>query len=216
MVYRRIAGHFFRYLWLTFAVLVIVYALVVVAGRELLPVISRYQPQINDYLSEKSGMDFEIGSLRGLWEGSTPLLELRKVVVVGKESELPALTVDRLSAEINLLKTAANVSPVWRQLSAGNIQINLIENEAGRWTLGGYPLGLGSGEGDLEYLFRMLYYSRLLRIDQVVVDMHFYAGSQPVNRLRTLCSRGTGTLPTSRSLSVRVFCIFSASISKAR
>src|SRR5690606_40364995 len=64
---KAMAGRFFRYLWLALALLVILYALLVVAARELFPVVNRFQPQINAYLSQQTGMDFSIRQLQGLW-----------------------------------------------------------------------------------------------------------------------------------------------------
>ncbi len=177
MVYRTIAGKSLRYLWLAFAVLVILYAILVVAGRELMPVIDRYQPRINAFLSDASGMDVDIGSLSGDWQAGRPLLNFRDVTIADPESGTPALTLDRLSAEINLLRTVTGGAPAWQELQAQTINVKLVEDEHGRCTLAGYPLGLSSGGTGLETMFDLLYHSRFLRIDQLVVDLSFYGGT---------------------------------------
>src|SRR5690606_25381489 len=175
---KAMAGRFFRYLWLALALLVILYALLVVAARELFPVVNRFQPQINAYLSQQTGMDFSIRQLQGLWRGFTPRVDLGSVVIAGRDGHPPAVTASQLSAELRLGESLLNLSPVWRSLTAASITLVLAEDELGNWTLGGYPLGLGSGGENLDYLYRMFYYSRLLRIDRLAMEVQFFSGAR--------------------------------------
>lgn len=174
---RRFAGRFLRYLWLAVALLVILYAIVVVTAREMLPLIHHYQPAINAYLSRQMGMDFHIDRLTGLWRGWTPSVELESVRIAGPDGASEAVFIDQVSAELHPGKSAARRSPVWRSLTAGLIRVNFTEDEQGRWTIAGHPLARQAG-GDLDYLYRMLFYSRLLRIDHLELNVRFFSGSE--------------------------------------
>ncbi|MGD9660456.1 MAG: YhdP family protein [Porticoccaceae bacterium] len=173
---KRFAGHVFRSLWLLTALLVIVYAIVVITAREMLPVINSYQAQINDYLSEKTGLAVNIHRLNGLWQGLTPRVELENVVIAGANGSDEAITLDRVVAELRVGKTLINLSPVWRSLTAGKIRLNLVEDNQGRWSIAGHPLASEQGS-DLDYLYRMFFYSRLLKIDVVEIDARFFSGA---------------------------------------
>lgn len=166
------------------AILVIIYAVLVVVAREMLPVINRYQPEINAYLSEKTGLDFNIDRLSGLWRGLTPSIELEDVAISALSGDDEALRIDRISAELNTAKSVTNLNPVWRELSVGTARVSLLENEEGRWTLGGHPLG--GGGGNLDTLKEMLFYSRLLHIDTLDVSIQFYSGAQSRVRARDI------------------------------
>jgi uncharacterized protein (TIGR02099 family) len=175
-VAKRIAGHFFRTLWLVTAVLVILYAVVIVAGRELLPVVNRYQPEINRYLTETTGLDFHVERLSGLWQGFTPSVALDHITITGADGESEALYINTLSAELDTVKSLFNMSPVWHKLRADRIRLHLVEDREGHWTIAGHPLG-GRG-GNLYYVNRMFYYSRLLRIDSLDLTVEFYSGAR--------------------------------------
>lgn len=168
-----------RTAWLVVAVLVIVYAVFVVSAREFLPVIHRYQPNINTYLSDKIGMEVDIENLSGLWQGTYPLVGADNFIIHSRESPGLAVAVHNVAVEIDLWRSLVNRSPVWGSLGVGSAEIHLVEDARGRWSLGGYPLGISDeGGGDLSTLFRMLYYSRLLKIEQIVLHAAFYSGSQ--------------------------------------
>jgi len=175
-VVKRFTGHLFRSLWLLTALLVIAYAIVVITAREMLPVINSYQTQINDYLSEKTGLAVNIHRLNGLWQGFTPRVELENVVIAGANGSDDAITLDRVVAELQIGKTLINLSPVWRSLTAGKIHLNLVEDDRGRWSIAGHPLASEQGS-DLDYLYRMFFYSRLLKIDVVELDAKFFSGA---------------------------------------
>jgi len=184
-VVKKITRHFLRTFLVAAAFLVIVYAVVVVTAREMLPIINRYQPQINAYLSKNTGLDFTIDRLSGLWRGLTPSVELENVVIASLAGDEEALYIDRISAELNTAKTVTNLNPVWRNLTVGTARLSLKENEDGQWTLGGHPLGEGGG-GNLDTLKEMLYYSRLLHIDTLDMRVHYFSGAQSRVRARNI------------------------------
>lgn len=172
---KRIAGRIIRALWLVAALLVIVYALLVVAAREMLPLIDRYQADINGYLSDTFGADVHIDRLTGLWQGVTPKVTLENVRVA--DSAGAAIAIDKINAELQLGQTLANGTAVWRALSVDHLRIQLLEDEQGNWTLAGKPLASGGAGGQFGYLKRMFFQSRLLEIDTFELDMHFYSGA---------------------------------------
>lgn len=161
-------------MWLLVAVLIITYAILVVVGREMLPIIDRYQPQINRYISDRIGLDFRVESLGGYWSRLTPVLESGGVSIVG-DSEKPFLTIDELSAEIDLPASLASMELLWRQLSADSVHVTLSEEADGSWSLGGIPLA-GGDTGGLDGLINVLFYSNHIEIKHLALTLEFYSG----------------------------------------
>jgi len=68
--------HSVRALWVLLAFIVIVYAVLVVLGRQLLPHLDRYQSPINDFLSERLGVEVRTQDLSGSWVRFSPRLNV--------------------------------------------------------------------------------------------------------------------------------------------
>ncbi len=169
-------GALSRRLLLAGAALIIVYAVVIVLGRQFLPLLDRYETEINGFLSERLGIDVEIHGLGGYWLQLTPVLKLEDLIVHAEDRQRRGIAVEGLTAELDLLNSLASLNPVWKNLRAGEVSIVASEDARGRWRIAGLRVA-GAGGDTLEYLLDVLYYSRFLRIDRVNLELHFFSGA---------------------------------------
>jgi len=174
----RFLGALARRLWQLLAIVIIAYAAIVVIGRELLPVMDRYQPWINRYVSDRVGIEFRTESLGGNWSRLTPVLRGSGISIFGEAGpDRPAISIDRVSAELDLVSSVVNRQLVWRELDVGAVSVALVEDAGGHWTVGGLEMA-GDSSGSLDGLMDVLFYSSHIRIDRVTVSLEFFSGVQ--------------------------------------
>ena len=172
---RKLAGGVIKKLWLVAALAIIVAALIVALGRELLPLVNRYQPQLNAALSRQLGLEIRTGEILGRWRGLKPVIAVRELTVLDPTGE-QAIAIGRGSAQLDLLGSVLNLSPVWSALSVKDVKIILIEDAKGRWSVGGHRLG--SGQGGLALVQDLMFYTRDFTIDNAELVVRFYSGSE--------------------------------------
>src|SRR5690606_4704150 len=71
----------FRHLWWLVALLVLLMATYVVAGRQLMQVVPHWRAPLQELLQKRTGLPLTIGGLSGRMEGLTPVLQLDQLVV---------------------------------------------------------------------------------------------------------------------------------------
>lgn len=174
-------GRLNRYLSATVVVVLIGYAVIVVIGRQTLPYLNRYQTQINHFLSRQLGIELTTEHIDGVWTGLSPRIELRGLRL-GNSMDGEVFHVQRLSAELDLLRSIAAGELVWRQLSLGAIDILLREDADGHWSVDGLTsLAENDGEDYPEQLSRIvgrLLLNRFIGIDKVSAELRFYSGAR--------------------------------------
>ncbi|MGK2915744.1 MAG: YhdP family protein [Porticoccaceae bacterium] len=166
-----------RLSWGLLAIAVIAYATLVVIGRQLLPHLSRYQPEINHYFSRQLGVSLQASGLSGEWPRLTPKLSARDIAVASLATpDAPALLIDSAEAELDLIASLRSGAPVWRELRLGNIKVTAVEGADGHWTIGGHGLRGGAQSGQLDRWLGALLLSKLIHVDEVALRLRFHSG----------------------------------------
>lgn len=98
-------------LW-ALAIVLIPLALVVGVGRELLPLVSGQKPAIERLLTERTGLQIRLGSVRGEWQGLTPQLKAEQVAIhdAGRPDR-PLLVVPSVVTRPDWWATLRDLSP---------------------------------------------------------------------------------------------------------
>ena len=178
---RRGLGRMSRYLSAIAVVLLIGYAVIVVIGRQALPYLNRYQPQLNHFFSQQLGIELSTEHIDGVWTGLSPRIELEGLRL-GSGFEGEVFYVQRLSAELDLLRSVAAGELVWHQLSLGTINIVLREGADGHWSVEGLPpLAENDDEDDqqqLSQIIERLLLNRFIGIEKVSAELAFYSGTR--------------------------------------
>ncbi|WP_434456847.1 TIGR02099 family protein [Stutzerimonas urumqiensis] len=168
------AGIVRRLLWLA-VVLLILLALYVSLGRQLVPLVAEYRPDIELRLARALGQSVSLGRVEGRWRGLSPQLLLHDVRIGGASG---AVRVDRLVAIPDvfgsLWQRAPQLSAVWLD----GLSLGLEQQVDGRWALEGADAAPSGPAPDpqrvLEALARI---RRLVVLDsQLIVEPH---GAQP-------------------------------------
>lgn len=173
----RLTGKLLNSLWLLAALLIIVVAIVVALGRELVPLAGRYQGQVNQFISDQIGLPITTATLAGTWEGFAPRLVASGVEIHGRDGEAPAITLERAVAQLDLWRSLLSFGVVWRELEASGVQVIAEEDAEGRWWVAGLPIGDGNG-ATLAMVRDLLTETRLLRIEQATAELHFFSGTR--------------------------------------
>ena len=119
------------------ALLLVLIALYVSLGRELLPLVAEYRAEIETRARDALGMPLHIGRLEGRWNGLAPVL-LAHDVMVGEG--VSALHLDQVQVIPDLWASLRNREVRIAHLQLNGLQLSLRENQAGQWHLEGLPV----------------------------------------------------------------------------
>lgn len=132
---RRLSAGLWRLGWRLAALLLILTALYVALGRELVPMVAEYRLELEDKAREH-GLALRIGQLQGGWEGLAPVLIARDLEL-GEGDE--RLHLDRLSITPDVLASLWQRAPRIAHLRLEGLQLHVREQADGRWRLDGLP-----------------------------------------------------------------------------
>ncbi len=111
----RQSRHAARYLWYASAALLALFAILLTAGRLLLPMLADKKPEIENYLSRKSSYQIRIERLGTFWDGLNPGLHVEGLKVFTRDSAQPAIRL----ADVRI--SLAIIPLLW-----GDIEINSL------------------------------------------------------------------------------------------
>ncbi|UTW06754.1 YhdP family protein [Pseudomonas benzenivorans] len=160
------------------ALLLVLAALFVSLGRELVPWVAEYRLQAEDQGRAALGLPLAIGRLEGRWQGFAPLL-IAHDLRVGEGVE--ALHLDQVRLRPDLLASLLARQLRVASLELEGLQLNLRQDEQGAWSLKGLPARADAGPVDVERLFGPLQAVERLSLlnSQVTLD----AQDHPVQTL---------------------------------
>lgn len=138
-------------IWMTGALLVILFALYVALGRQFMPALSQYRTQIENNITGQLGMPVRIGELEGSWTGFEPAIIIRNLSVLPDfmENALPVIEVDRVALHFDTLQSMVERQFVFRDVMLDGVRFELVQTGEA-WHLRG--LTPGEGVADLELL----------------------------------------------------------------
>lgn len=116
------------------AVLLVLLALYVSLGRQLIPLVAEYDAQLEARASQALGVPVRIGSLEGRWSRLAPVLLVHDVLV-GEGNAALRLDQVKLVPDLwgSLLARAVRIE----HLELGGVQLSAVEDAAGKWSLKG-------------------------------------------------------------------------------
>ena len=173
-----------RLLMLAAAAVVLV-ALYVVAGRQLVTLVPDYREQVEQLLSERLDATVSIGYLGGRMDGVTPVLEMRNVALASDDpgSAVKPLRIHRLEVGVDLLPSLVNRGLRANNVLVEGVQVTVKRDADGRFSLKGIEaLGRSDTPQDPEATRRLLsliYRQKHLLVNDLdlVIDL---PGKKPV------------------------------------
>jgi len=150
----------------TCALLAVLVALYVSLGRELIPLVAEYRSDVQAKAEESLGLPVHVGALEGRWSGLAPILVVRDVQVGEGAS---ALRLDAVKVVPDLWASLMAREVRLARVELGGLQLNLHEDESGKWTLKGLPMQDDDQPLDVEQaLRRMQIVSRVSLLDSQI------------------------------------------------
>lgn len=178
-----------RKILLLSAFLVIALALLVSVGRETIDELDRYRSNINSYASTLLGLELDSQELQGEWHQLTPQITAKGLSIYGPDQQKPAITIDHVTLDLDLIQSVLSRHVVWRELQLGRVNLTAREDAEGNWTIAGLPL---SDSGDSSGLLDVLFDSAYLEIELVSLSLAFFSGTEEVLEARNILLENSG------------------------
>lgn len=125
-----------RKFWTITAALLIALAVLVQLGREFSAYLGHYSDNLAAYLESRLGMPVQLQTLSGQIRGLNPTLGIAGLQVSSPEG-VPVLTIGRALARLDLLNSFYDRRLVWGELELEQVQMLLVQQEDGSWTVEG-------------------------------------------------------------------------------
>ncbi|WP_210396546.1 YhdP family protein [Motiliproteus sediminis] len=153
--------HLLRWLLLP---LLLLLALILTLGRLSMASVDHYRAELEQLMSERGPYPVRIGKLQGGWHILSPTLTASRLLV-GDEN-IPALRLDKLEMELDLLASLWNRRPVARRLLLDGLDLAVWRNHYGDWQLAGAGAvaGQSAEEADLMPILQSLWLQREVAI----------------------------------------------------
>ncbi|WP_299773337.1 AsmA-like C-terminal region-containing protein [uncultured Pseudoteredinibacter sp.] len=127
---------FARRFWGLCAAIVISLALLVQAGRFLLPMINDHRDDIADVLGEQLGVQVSIANIEGRWLGMRPEITVEGLTLRNKGNE-QVLAVDSVYTQFDLLRSLFNWRLAWSDFRVDDVTVALQQFSDGQIYLRG-------------------------------------------------------------------------------
>ncbi|RLA47225.1 MAG: TIGR02099 family protein [Gammaproteobacteria bacterium] len=179
-----------RYVAGALVFVLVCYAIIVVIGRQALPYLDRYQPEINRFFSQQLDLELSTQHIRGTWTRLAPRLVVEGLCVGKKAGDAAskdaagAVCIEQINAQLDLPRSIVAGDLIWRSFTVDESQLTLIEDADGHWVVEGLPLLRAAGDDKyLGQLLDHLLLSKHIGVDKLAVGLHFYSGAQAVVNL---------------------------------
>ncbi|WP_017255309.1 YhdP family protein [Pseudomonas tolaasii] len=152
------------------ALLLVLAAVYVSLGRELIPLVAEYRGEIEAKARAAVDMVVQIGSLEGRWSGFAPVL-LAHDVMVGEGSS--ALRLDQVEVVPDLWASLMAREVRIAHLEVSGLQVSVREDKDGNWALQGLPVQNDEPLDPEQLLKRMQMVKRVSLLDSQVTLQPF-------------------------------------------
>ncbi|MEO7916843.1 MAG: hypothetical protein ABIR16_04305, partial [Dokdonella sp.] len=128
-----------RFVWNTFALLIIVAALAAGFVQLGLPWLERNPQRVEQWLSERLQRPVTIGSVSSRWLRGGPQLALNNVVIGAATTSGTPLQLERAALALNLFAPFQR-NGAWNEFRLGGLELSLVRGDDGQWSLRGLDL----------------------------------------------------------------------------
>ncbi|MBF6623503.1 MAG: TIGR02099 family protein [Pseudomonas stutzeri] len=195
-----------RTVWLAAIALMLV-ALYVSLGRQLVPLVAEYRLEVQDRASELLALPVSLGRLEGRWSGFAPRL-LAYDVVLGEGGA--AVRLDRLALEPDIATSLWSRRVYFKSVELAGIHLSLVQNSDGQWRIEGLPERDSQPTNPLDNIAELQRIDRLSLLDsQITLEARgeapltlTYANLELRSRNERLQLSGSLILPDGQPLSL--------------
>jgi len=142
----------FKFLWISLAILVILFAVVVSISRMLIPLLSDYKTDLEQIASQQLGRSIKVGSIDAEWIGFWPDIHLSEVKIQSSETSETWLQIKDAWLSLDLLSFFQNGYIDTQRVEIEGLQLNIKRKDDVLYTINGeaFRLDQSSPEGQAE------------------------------------------------------------------
>ena len=141
-------------IWAVAIIALLLFTVYVSLGRVMMPQLHQYQTQLEDYLSETTGLMVGIGQLQGHWQNLQPQLTLNDVILIGADGA--TIELRELSLQLDVFNSLAEKQPVFTRAGVSGVSVNLVHNAAGQWSIPGFTIDSKATDSDSSNLLDLV------------------------------------------------------------
>ena len=155
------------------ALVIVVVATSLYLTKDVVGNIDAHRLEINKLISNAFEARVEISKINGKWHQFAPKISATDISIYAENDNEPAVTIDRATFEINLIKSIFSWQLVSRELNIDHVSISMNESVLGFWTIGGKQFG-GKNTGFLDSILS----SRHLEVKSINLKLKFLSGTE--------------------------------------
>lgn len=162
---------------LLFTVLIVL-AVYVSAGRQLVPLVGNYTSWFEQRLSEMLDADVSIASIHGEWQGFGPHIELHGLRIQGHAGshDDPGLVLERVSVTTNIPASLRQLRPVLADTRVHALGLRFLQRPDGSWTLAGLGSQSSGPAPSPEQIFHWVQGLTRLQLSEARLEFDQYQG----------------------------------------
>lgn len=185
----RLLDKIFNAAWLLLAAVAVLVAAYVVAGGQLLALMSERRAEIAAWTGNRIGMHVGIDSISGGMRRLTPEVRLRGVRVSLGEADEDALVAPVVEAQLDVLASVLARRPVLRLLRIDGLELTLEQDDEGRLRIKGFPFDVDDPKAAerLEQALGVIYRQRNIVVTRARIALQ--SETLPVTALTSLAVR---------------------------
>ncbi|MCQ4309665.1 TIGR02099 family protein [Pseudomonas stutzeri] len=159
-----------RCLWLG-AIGLMLLALYVSLGRQLVPLVAEYRLEVQDKARELLDMPVALGKLEGRWDGFAPQLLAQDVILGAGDA---AVRLDRLTLVPDVVASLLSRQLHFNAVEFAGVHLSLVQSAEGKWRVDGLPERADQPAADPQKLLAELRKIRHLRLldSQITFEAH--------------------------------------------
>ena len=123
-----------------FSGVIILASLFVLLSYTFTPLLEQYRPDIEKWGSTLLSAPISIKKMRVIWYGYQPGIDLRDVIILNKETNHPALQIQRISIFYSIPQSLWQGKPILSGMRIAGTVVNIREAKEGGFSLQGFPL----------------------------------------------------------------------------
>jgi uncharacterized protein (TIGR02099 family) len=166
----------FYFLWMTFVAVLFLSAVILAAGRLLVPVLGDYRAEIEAHASEVLHKKVAIGRIEGTWRGLNPVLKLQDVAIADPDRPAAVLAIDEVWIGIDVKDYLQHRRVSLKSIDVIGADVTVVRDEDGKFQIA----RTGSVAGDNGALATLLAIDRLSIHDSAITYEDRYSERHPV------------------------------------
>ncbi len=135
-----ILGRIANKIYWTFAVLVVLFAVLATLARALTPILKHYQPNITAVASQYLHNPIKIRAIKASWRGFQPVLDLSNVDIYDKDTKHVVFGVNNFEVGVNLWQSLLAHKIIVARLYLDGMQLVLTQDKQAQWQVKGFDL----------------------------------------------------------------------------